>query len=99
METPQNEIVIDVRLNPKLREFLSKIADGDEGEFEELRFRRKSMTEETFRGVILGISLQGYQPPPGEPAELEPAPGEGVAINISGPPPVEKGMAAIPVEP
>jgi hypothetical protein len=86
MDAPQNKLRIDVKQNPRLKEYFSKIPDGESFHIE-VDGDKVVMTDEFVECSITSIGLDGYEPPEeeGEPGELVPAPDEGVSMEITGP--------------
>ena len=86
METPLNEIRIDLRGNPKLLEHFRRLPDGDKSSVE-IEFRKTSVTGDgVLVGVMHSIAPDGYSDTSagGEEAkEEEPSADEPVMVMIS----------------
>lgn len=95
MDTPLNEIRIDCRGNPQLREYFARKEDGHECETK-IRFKKTTMTSD---GVLIGvmnrIEPEGYESPVGSDGgkpkkEVEPDATEPVMVMIAGADGVDK---------
>lgn len=86
MEIAKNEIRIDVRSNPQLKEFFARKADGESCTLE-ITFRKKSQNDDAVTGIVRKIAPEGYEPTsPEEPKEVEPSGEEPVMVVIAGGP-------------
>ena len=86
METPLNEIRIDLRGNPKLLEHSKRLPDGANTSVE-IKFRKTSVTGDgVLVGVMHSISPEGYSDTSAEGEEAteeEPSADEPVMVMIS----------------
>jgi len=89
MDSSANLLVIDLRSNAQLKEYFSRLQDGEEFELEITGMKRDS-TAERVTCVIKSVGIQGDVAPPGEteeePGTIEPEPDQPVSMTISAEP-------------
>lgn len=95
MESSANLLVIDLRRNAQLKEYFSRVQDGEEFELEISGIKRDS-TPERVTCVIKSVGIQGDVAPPGEPGQEageetgDIEPGEPVSMTIAAEPVPQK---------